>query len=144
MKKDPFGDLTCWGEVIDRLRNMDDSEELSKCQIGLIRILQYKGNWRLRETVLNRVGDLRDPSRELVSQVLAVLDDDNTYYDARIMAGNALVRLLRNMPDDTGDEMRQKIRKAIRRLRSTPQPPFFSEALNRVYSEVGLPTTAEQ
>ena len=101
MKQDPFGNLTDWGPVLDTFEVLADNGRLAECQPGLIRILRFKGNWRLREEVLKRVGKIQTPSRELVLQVLAILSDDNTYYDARIIAGDALVQLLKNGPADS-------------------------------------------
>lgn len=137
MKQDPFGNLSDWGTVLDIFEEMAANGDLSECQPGLIRILRYKGNWRLREAVLNRVGEIQTPSDDLVHQVLAILDDDNIYYDARILAGNALSQLLKNIPDDDGGDIRPKARKVLAKLKSTPQPPFFADTINRVFPEFG-------
>lgn len=136
MKHDPFGNLIDWGQVLDLFEDLADKGDLPECQPGLIRILRYKGNWRLREEVLKRVGEIHPPSDELVCQVLAMLDDDNIYYDARILAANALIRLLKNVQNDNG--ICRETQKVIEKLKSTPQPPFFEEALDRLYSEPGI------
>ena len=138
MKQDPFGNLTDWGPVLDTFDELADSGRLAECQPGLIRILRFKGNWRLREEVLKRVGEIQTPSRELVLQVLAILADDNTYYDARIIAGDALVQLLKNGPADSHEELTSAAKKLVDKLKSTPQPPFFDEAIDRVHREVGV------
>ncbi|MBR9987054.1 MAG: hypothetical protein KFF68_14215 [Desulfosarcina sp.] len=138
MKQDPFGNLTDWGPVLDTFDELADSGRLAACQPGLIRILRFKGNWRLREEVLKRVGEIQTPSKEMVLQVVAILADDNTYYDARIIAGDALVQLLKNGPADSHEELTSAVRKLVDKLKSTPQPPFFDEALDRVHSEVGV------
>ncbi len=65
-------------------------------QRGLVRILRYKGNWLLREEVLKRIGGIPSPSDELAGQVLTILSDDNIYYEARVIASNALIGLLKN------------------------------------------------
>jgi hypothetical protein len=137
MQQDPFGNLTDWGVVLDTFEELADSGRLAECQPGLIRILRFKGNWRLREEVLKRVGEIQVPSKELITQVLAILADDNTYYDARIIAGDALVRLLKNGSADSHEELNTAARKLVEKLKSTPQPPFFDEALDRLHSEVG-------
>lgn len=137
MKRDPFGNLTDWGQVLDTFEELADSGRLSECQPGLIRILRFKGNWRLREEVLKRVGEIQTPSRELVFNVLAILADDNTYYDARIIAGDALVQLFKNGQADSYEEFTAEARKVVEKQKTTPQPPFFNEALDRLYSEVG-------
>lgn len=143
MKKDPFGNLTDWGQVLDNLGELADSRRLAECQPGLIRILRFKGNWRLREEVLRRVGEIKTPSRELVLEVLAILADDNIYYDARIMAGDALIKLLKNGPDDSSEELAAMARKLVQKLKSTPLPPFFDEALDRLHCEAGVPCALE-
>jgi len=96
MEKDPFGNLTDWGPVLDLLNELSENGTISKCQPGLIRILRYKGNWRLREEALKRVNKVENPCDELVLQISSLLADDNLYYDARILAGNALVQLSQN------------------------------------------------
>ena len=137
MKQDPFGNLIDWGQVLDTFDELADSGKLVECQPGLIRILRFKGNWRLREELLKRVGEIKTPSRELVLQVLAILADDNVYYDARIIAGDALVQLLKNGPVDSHEELISATRKLVDKLKSTPQPPFFDwEALERLHSKV--------
>jgi hypothetical protein len=136
MKNDPFGNLMDWGLVLDILDELADGGELTKCQPGLIRILKYKGNWQLREEVLKRTGEVQNPSDDLILQLISILDDDNIYYDARILAGNALIQLLKNLPDNFSNEMSAAIQKVIGTLRKTPQPPFFDNALKRLYSEL--------
>ncbi len=139
MRHDPFGNLTDWGQVLDTFDDLADSGRLAECQPGLIRILRFKGNWRLREEVLKRVGEIQTPSRELVLQVLATVADDNIYYDARIIAVDALVQLLKNGPAGAHAELAMAAQKLAEKLKSTPQPPFFDEALERLYCEVGVP-----
>lgn len=143
MKQDPFGNLTDWGRVLDTFGELADSGRLAECQPGLIRILRFKGNWRLREEVLKRIGEIKVPSRELVRQVLTILADDNIYYDARIMAGDALIQLLKNGPDESLEELTATVRKLVQKLKSTPQPPFFDEALDRLHCEAGVPCALE-
>lgn len=136
MKEDPFGNLMKWDLVLDTLEELTENGDLSECQPGLIRILRYMGNWRLREEVLKRVGEVRTPSKELIHQVITILNDDNIYYDARIMAGNALVRLLQNTEDFSRDDTHATARKVVEKLKSTPQPTFFDHAIDRIYSEL--------
>jgi hypothetical protein len=97
----------------------------------------------LREEVLKRAGEIQTPSRELVLQVLTILADDNTYYDARIIAGDALVQLLKNGPADSHEDLSSAARKLIDNLKRTPQPPFFDSVLDRLHGEVGTPRVLE-
>lgn len=138
MKQDPFGNLNDWGPVLEIFDKLAENGELSDCQPGLIRILRYKGNWRLREEVLRRVGEIASPSNELILQVLDILADDNIYYDARILAGEALTRLMKGVQDGSWIDINHETRKIVEKLRCMPQPPFFDEALKKLDSEVGV------
>lgn len=130
MTHDPFGNLTNWGPVLDTIEELACKGDLSECQSGLIRILRFRGNWRLREEVLKCAGEIRSPSNELIHQVISILDDDNIYYDARILACEALVQLLERVQDD--DEVSDRARKVIDKLKRTLQPPYFDKALDRL------------
>lgn len=143
MKHDPFGNLRDWGPVLVLLEKLSDNGQLVDCQPGLIRILKYKGNWQLREEVLKKVGEIQDPSGELICQVLSILADDNIYYDARILASDALIQLLKNAQDGFNGEMSMSVRKVTEKLRTTPQPPIFDNALEELHSEIGLLSTLE-
>jgi len=138
MKQDPFGNLTDWGVILDILDELVDTGKLAECQPGLIRILKYKGNWRLREEVLKHVGEIQSPSHQLIRQAISILDDDNTYYEVRILASDALIQMLKNVQDDFGGEVKMSVRKVTERLRSIPHPFIFDNALKKLYSEIGL------
>jgi len=138
MKQDPFGNLTDWGAVLDIFDELADNGKLEECQPGLIRILKYKGNWRLREEVLKRVGEIQNPSDQLICQILSILDDDNTYYDVRILASDTLIQILKNVQDGFDDGINLSVRKVTERLRTTPHPPIFDNALKKLYLEIGL------
>jgi hypothetical protein len=136
MKEDPFGNLMDWGNVLDILDDLAENGQLSQCQKGLARVLRYKGNWRLREEVLKCVGHVQHPSAELVHQVISILDDDNIYYEVRIIAGNALIQLLNNPENSTDHELYRGAWKVVEKLISTPQPPFFEKTIKSLYSEL--------
>lgn len=136
IKNDPFGNLMDWGPVLDILDELADDGKLTKYQPGLIRILRYKGNWQLREETLKRVGEVQEPSDDLILQVIDILDDDNIYYDARILAGNALIQLLKNLPDNCNQVISTAVQKVIKKHREIPQPRFFKNALEYFYSEL--------
>lgn len=90
-----------------------------------------------------RVGEIETPSSELVLEVLSILADDNIYYDVRILAGDALTKLLKNVRDGFNGNIRMSAQKVAERLRTTPQPTIFDNALRKLYSEIGLVTTLE-
>jgi hypothetical protein len=129
MPHDPFGNLQDWGEVLELLDELAQNGRLVECQRGLVRILNYKGNWRLREEVLKRLDQIPEPTDDLIGQVLSILADDNTYYEARIMASKALTHLLKNGVKEARRELHLKSRKIIEKLCQTPQPPVFEKAL---------------
>ncbi|WP_373498418.1 hypothetical protein [Desulfococcus sp.] len=139
MKQDPFGNLTDWGTVLDLFDKLGENGNLADCQSGLVRILRYKGNWRLREEALKRIGTIRNPCGELISQVVTILADDNIYYDARILASEALIQLMKNGQGGFPCEINLDVRKIAEKLSSTPQPPFFAAALKNLYAEVAPP-----
>lgn len=138
MQEDPFGNLTDWGSVLDLLEELGRNGGLAECQSGLVRILRYKGNWRLREEVLKRVGGISNPCAELIVQVVSILADDNIYYDARILASEALIQLMKNARGGFPCDINLGVRKIAEKLRSTPQPPFFDAALRNLHAEVAL------
>jgi hypothetical protein len=129
MSDDPFGNLQDWGEALELLDELSQNGRLAKCQRGLVRIMNYKGNWRLREEVLKRLNQIETPTDDLIGQVLSILADDNTYYEARIMASGALMHFLKNGESEVRPELNLKSRKIIEKLFKTPQPPVFEKAL---------------
>jgi len=139
MTDDPFGNLRDWGPVLELLDELANSGKLAECQRGLVRILRYKGNWRLREEVLKRIGGISSPSNELVGQALTIFADDNIYYDARILASDALIKLLKNSQGSLHQEVIPEIRKVIEKLSKLPQPPFYDNAIKRLDSEISSP-----
>ena len=133
MTQDPFGNLRDWGPVLDLLEELVNSGRLDDCQTGLIRILRYQGNWRLREEALKMVGRIAHPGEKLVAQVLRIVADDNIYYEARILASQALSALAPNWRRQAVPPAATDVQAAadkIRQLLSTPQPPFFHQALS--------------
>jgi len=139
MTHDPFGNLRDWGPALELLDELATSGKLAECQSGLVRILRYKGNWRLREEVLKRIGEIPSASNELVGQVLTILADDNIYYDARILANNALIQWSKNNQGKLHQESILEIRKVIEKFSKSPQPPFFDEAIKKLDSEISRP-----
>ncbi|MBW2252789.1 MAG: hypothetical protein JRF60_19770 [Deltaproteobacteria bacterium] len=96
MNSDIFDNLMDWGQAMDKLNQLKQSKTLNEHQPGLVRILRYRDNWRLRETVLNYVKDITHPSDDLLTEVLNIVMDENVYYDARIIAVDALASLMNN------------------------------------------------
>lgn len=138
MEQDPFGNLNEWGKVLNILDELLHKGKLQKCQPGLIRILRFKGNWRLREETLRRLGTIQHPSDELVIQVLNILADDNIYYDARILAADALRQIVQNAQGDFQGKLTASLWNVTERLRKTMQPFALDNALKRLHADLCL------
>lgn len=132
MQPDPFGNLKDWGPVLEQIHGLAASGQLDDCQPGLVRVLAYRDNWRLREEILLRVGDIARPSDLLVRQVLRIISDENLYYEVRILAGEAMMTFMKNLQCPFLPETVADIHKALRDLLATPQPPLFEENLGKV------------
>lgn len=133
MDKDPFGNLMEWGVVLDQLNDLELTGKLADCQAGLIRILRFKGNWRLREIVLKSVTKIETPKTELLAEVLNIIMDDNIYYEARILACEALqqtIKHCRSLQKDHEVLARVPIADKLNLLIKTPQPPIFFNAID--------------
>lgn len=129
MTEDPFGNLQDWGQALEGLISVFQNGKAENCQRGLIRILRYKGNWRLREEALQHLEKLENPREELLREVLSVLDDENIYYEARIMACRCLMRLV-DKNKTCSEQIKKETQQILDRINSTPQPPFFIKSIN--------------
>ncbi len=135
MSSDIFGNLMDWGQAIDKLNQLKQKKILNEHQPGLVRILRYRDNWRLRETVLSYVKDITHPSDDLLTEVLNIAMDENVYYDARILAVEALASLMNNYKNNKENDRIDKndVNKKIKALLVSPHPPIFHEAIRRSY-----------
>ncbi len=135
MSSDIFGNLMDWGQAIDKLNQLKQKKILNEHQPGLVRILRYRDNWRLRETVLSYVKDITHPSDDLLTEVLNIVMDENVYYDARILAVEALASLMNNYKNNKENDRIDKndVNKKIKALLVSPHPPVFHEAIRRSY-----------
>ena len=135
MSSDIFGNLMDWGQAIDKLNQLKQKKILNEHQPGLVRILRYRDNWRLRETVLSYVKDINHPSDDLLTEVLNIVMDENVYYDARILAVETLASLMNNYKNNKENDRIDKndVNKKIKALLVSPHPPIFHEAIRRSY-----------
>lgn len=134
MKSDPFGNLRDWGPVLELVCQLADEDNLSECQHGLTRILRYRDNWRLREETLKRIGKIENPDDALVRQVLNIIDDENLYYEVRILACETMEELLDNACDKFDAPLEMEVLKTVEILLSTQHPPIFEPALKKLDS----------
>lgn len=129
-KGDMFGNLEDWGRLLDTIEELTRENRLHEHQSGLIRILRYKDNWRLREAVLECVGKVEEPRPDLIKEVMKIMSDENMYYDMRILAATALGELMgKSLDDIEAHSIRDQCRTLMRTLLDSPQPPIFHEAI---------------
>lgn len=132
MTSDIFGDLREWGCVLEQISQLAKNGKLGEHQEGLARILRYRENWRLREEVLKAVGGLESPSRELLSAILDIASDDRLYFEVRILAIQAVERMIANTTGYQGRTCTVK-QSAVERLTAIRDsgPPVFRDALQK-------------
>lgn len=141
MTQDPFGNLREWGSVLELLADLKSAGCLAECQRGIIRILRYRENWRLREELLKQLGHIETPTEELIDEVCNIVLDENSYYELRILASRALALLISNQHKLSGARFRPKTESIIESLKATmdmPQPPIFHDALGHCLQLLGF------
>jgi hypothetical protein len=147
MKQDVFGNLKDWGPVIERIEALQAGCELDAHQEGLARILRYRDNWRLRETVLNCVKHhIRRPSDELLQGVLAIMMDESIYHEARLMAAEAL---LSGLGSQNGTEhhrdrgRRAAVIEKMDTLLEMPAAPVFQQGIRCCRDRLAAPLSPQ-
>ena len=139
MGRDEFGNLLEWGGVVERIGSLRDTGELDEHQEGLARILRYRRNWRLRETVLEVVEEVKSPSMELVSGVWAVLADRMLYLEVRVLAARAPGEMLRNVRKTGGNagvRIECETVEDMKRILDSSQAPVLHDAVRRALARI--------
>lgn len=131
MEKELFGNLNDWGVVLDQIETLRQNRSLDDHQPDLVRILRYRHNWKLRETVLDCLKDLTRPGVDLVDAVWDIMMDETVYYEQRILAADGLGYLCHRDHDACG-----KVLSGMHRLLVTPLPPFFHNALQQIVQRI--------
>lgn len=134
MSADIFGNLREWGEVPEQLRQLAESKKLDEHQKGLIRILRYRENWRLRELALDVVKTLESPCDELLGVILDIMMDDSIYGEVRVLAADAMSQLAgrrqtKGTNGRSGDV--DRIIEKMNMLLRVPQAPVLHEAVRK-------------
>ena len=132
MTDDIFGNLREWGHVPDQLAQLAEAGALDDHQEGLIRLLRYRDNWRLREMALEVVPHLRSPDDRVISEVRSVVLDDGLYCEVRMLAAKSLSALLTENAAHYRRDGRTVLCGVIQRIRmllESPHPPVMHEAL---------------
>lgn len=120
-----------WEGVLDTLEKIKKKGVLHHYQTDLIRLLKYRGNWRLCEAALQAIRQIKQPTAPLVSEVLNIIMDDNLYYEVRAMACHTLNELIhhhKNCANGCKSLTRLPIAKHLKTLTAVPQPPILSSA----------------
>ena len=139
MHSDIFGNLTEWGRVIETLDRLKELKQLDRNQDGLTRILRYRDNWQLRETVLKHIVHLTEPTEELVREVINITADEYIYLDMRILAVDALSKLIPlciKRGDFKDPNLVEIAIENINKLLNSPQPPLLHEAVTNALKTV--------
>jgi hypothetical protein len=139
MKADVFGDLRDWGRVLSVLQLLEGKGRLDEVQEGLIRILNYRSNWRLREQALVSARRVVEPSGQLLQAVICVLRDESSYLDARILAAQTLACLAPRLPREYqgGDMTPGSIRQNLLQVVAKPEPPVLRQAVEKALESLG-------
>ena len=131
MGKDIFGNLYDWSDVLQQIENLRQSFSLDEHQPGLVRILRYRNNWKLRETVLDCIKELKQPDDSVIDAVLDIVMDDTVYYEQRILAADSLVQLCKK-----NEKAMKKFVEEVGKLVDAPHPSAFHKALNRITKQI--------
>jgi len=139
MPRDDFGNLEEWGRVLSQLSQLEHDRTLDEHQDGLVRLLRYPDNWRLREAALEAVGNVKCPSEVLISEVLRIMASDQLYHEVRVLAAEALVRLVeaaRVSKDGRNRALEQQVVDQMHALLDSPHPPVLHQAIQRALPTV--------
>jgi len=137
--RDVFGNLREWGDIPEQIAELREAGKLDEHQEGLLRILRYRANWRLRELALKVVGELEAPCEEILSEILAILADEGIYDEARILASQALADLLTKKDVNCGRDRGAVLGRAVGRIKmvlGSPQPPVVHHAVRKCLAAV--------
>ncbi len=139
MQRDDFGNLEEWGRVLNELAQLTRDRNLDNRQAGLVRLLRYPNNWRLREAALEAVRNVTQPTETLVSDVLEIMSNEHLYHEVRVLAAEALASLLAAMRvarDGRHPELERQALDQMHRLLESPHPPILHRAVQRVLPSV--------
>jgi hypothetical protein len=132
VRSDIFGNLTEWGQAIETLDELKELKQSDRNQDGLTRVLRYRDNWQLRETVLKHIVHSTEPTEELVREVINITADEYTYLDMRIVTVDALSHLISlwiKRGDIKDANLVEIAIENINKLVNSPQPPVFTRQL---------------
>ncbi|MGE5644628.1 MAG: hypothetical protein ACM336_02430 [Acidobacteriota bacterium] len=126
-----FGDLQEWGRVLDQVRRLRQDGTLDQHQPELARLVRYPSNWQLRQAGLRAAAELKTAGDEVLRATVRVLADEEMDLDTRVLAGNAVSRMLGAADSRIGDAARAEAIGAIGDLLKKHQPPVLHECARR-------------
>ena len=139
MNNDSFGNLREWGSIPGQVTELIEAGNLDEHQEGLIRLLKYQQNWRLREIAINAIKELRSPTSRLISAALDIVMDDGLHYEVRIPTARSLTALLsRNDVQCEGDTQKVacQVVEKISTLLESPQPPVMHNVIRECLTTI--------
>jgi hypothetical protein len=139
MTGDIFGNLREWGDVPDQLAQLTQSGTLDDHQEGLMRLLRYRHNWRLREMALEAVQNLKSPTDRIISEVLAIVMDEGLYCEVRMLAAKSLGVVLSKSAtpfSSDGRVIRCQVIQKMSMLLDSPQRPVIAGVLRECLTAI--------
>jgi hypothetical protein len=139
MQRCILGDLQDWGHVLERLEELGRSGQLEQHQEVLIGLLRRDDNWRLREAALESVQAIRQPTEPLVREVSGIMMNRGLYFQARVLAAEALGACLKRLADSSGSaamRIRHDVREQMHALLASHDVPLLHQAVRRILPNV--------
>ena len=141
MRKDDFGNLTDWGDVLQKLDRLRRSGELEGHQAGLARLIRYRNNWRLRQAALASCREISKASDVLIADVLNTLADEQTPLELRVLAASALGHLLPRYAPEAGALFDvERAVENVGQVAARVQPPVLADTIQEVLEAAGSRT----
>ncbi len=136
MKKDLFGNLRDWSEVLETLERLRRERLLDEHQGELSRLLRYQGNWRLRQQALYCALEITQANDVLIAEVLHVLVEPDSGLEMRQLAARVVGRLLiRRQKQKSSFFDPTKVRQTLEDMLNQPEAPVLHEAIRDALRE---------
>ena len=145
MKSDIFGNLMEWGDVLEKLEQLRNSKTLDDHQGGLVRILRYPHNWRLREAALGVIREVDQPTVELLKETLNIALNGGVYIEARAIAMDVLADLMikgRRIRSKSEITARSRVLQKMEGLMANTHSPLLREAIESFFKKLANRKTA--
>jgi len=139
MQQDIFGNLMEWGDVLEKIGQIRDSNSLDDHQVGLVRILSYPRNWRLREAALRVVREINQPTVELLKETLNIALNEEVYLEARTIAVDVLADLMikdRKIRTKKEIAARSRVLEKMESLMGETHSPLLREEIERFFKKL--------